>query len=323
MAVNVDALNAAQARGWTTGLVPPPGTPPPLRLEIDDFLLDTELANLYFLAMASYMGEEAARSPFSYFEISGIHGQPNRPWDGQPQSSEWVPNTPNGDARKYSYCAHSSLVFPTWHRAYLAQFEQGLYVHAAAFAPALRAEKVLERFRIPYFDPLLPRQTAGQHQIIYGIPIIFTLPKIRVKRTADGPWAPMDNPLYSYRFSNATRTQMDFSSWGNLRNPSQLTMRAYDFQRDQPNHEVLMRAFDNLYNPSINLSTQAFDNLYRVMTDEKQTWETMSNSGRSADLGMNSLEGFHDNLHVQISWGLPGKVDSSPRGHMSDPDFAA
>jgi tyrosinase len=322
MAVNVESLKAAQARGLTVGLVPAPGTPLPLRLEIDDFIQDTELANLYFLALASYMSEEAAKTPFSYFEISGIHGQPNRSWNRQPPSSDWVPNTPNGDARRYTYCAHSSLVFPTWHRAYLAQFEQGLYVHAAALAPALRAEKVLERFRIPYFDPLLPRQVAGR-QYTYGIPIILTLPRINVKRTADGPWTLMDNPLYSYKFSNADRAQMNFRSWGNLRNPSQFTMRAYDFQRDQPNHEILMRAFDNLYNPNVNLSTQGFDNLYRVMTDERQTWTTMSNSGRSGDLGMNSLEGFHDNLHVQISWGMPFRADRSPRGHMSNPDFAA
>jgi len=189
-------------------------------------------------------------------------------------------------------------------------------------APALRAEKVLDRFRIPYFDPLLPRQTANR-QFIYGIPIILTLPKINVKKTADGPWVPMDNPLYSYKFSNADRAQMNFRNWGNLRNPSQFTMRAYDFQKDQPNHEILIKAFDNLYNPSVNLSTQGFDNLYRVMTDERQTWTTMSNSGRSSDLGMNSLEGFHDNLHVQISWGMPFRADRSPMGHMSNPDFAA
>jgi tyrosinase len=123
MAVNLDALKTAQARGWTTGLVPNPGSPLPLRLEIDDFLQDTELANLYFLALVSYMSEQAAKSPFSYYEIAGIHGQPNRSWNRQPQSSEWVPNGPDRGARRYSYCAHSSLVFPTWHRAYLAQYE--------------------------------------------------------------------------------------------------------------------------------------------------------------------------------------------------------
>ena len=181
---------------------------------------------------------------------------------------------------------------------------------------------MLDRFRIPFFDPLLPRQ-LGNRQYTYGIPIIFTLPRINVKKTAEGPWEPMDNPLYSYKFGDAGRAEMNFSSWGSLRNPSRFTMRAYDFQRDQPNHEILIRAFDNLYNPNLNLSTQGFDNLYRVMMDDRQTWATMSNSARSGDLGMNSLEGFHDNLHVQVSWGMPGRVNQSPRGHMSNPDFAA
>jgi len=150
MAVNLDALKAAQAKGQTAGLIPKPGSPPPLRLEIDDFIQDTELANLYFLAMASYMSEEAAKTPFSYFEISGIHGQPNRSWNRQPQSTEWVANTRNGDARKYSYCAHSSLVFPTWHRAYLAQFE--------VWHPFLLTVSPLNRCTA---RPLCPRRCIG------------------------------------------------------------------------------------------------------------------------------------------------------------------
>lgn len=182
---------------------------------------------------------------------------------------------------------------------------------------------MLERFRIPYFDPLLPRQLANG-RYTYGIPIIMTLPEINVKRTADGPWTPMPNPLYSFRFNDAARRELDFRNWSGLRNPSQQTMRAYDFQRDRPNHQVLMQAFDNLYNPINNLSSPGFDTLYRVMVDERQTWVTMSNSARSNDLGMNSLEGFHDNLHVQLAWGLPGRPNGrAPLGHMSTQAFAA
>jgi len=123
MTANIDAIKASQAKGWTTGVVPPPGSPLPLRLELDDFLQDTELANLYFVAMESFMSDaaSASRDPFSYYEISGIHGQPRRSWNGQQQSPEWSPQ--DGAARRFNYCSHSSLIFPTWHRAYLAQFE--------------------------------------------------------------------------------------------------------------------------------------------------------------------------------------------------------
>ncbi len=41
----------------------------------------------------------------------GIHGRPFVAWDGV-----------NGPYEK-GYCTHSSILFPTWHRPYLALFE--------------------------------------------------------------------------------------------------------------------------------------------------------------------------------------------------------
>ncbi|KAK1962827.1 hypothetical protein LY78DRAFT_557754, partial [Colletotrichum sublineola] len=57
MSVDVSALRSAQARGLTVGVIPK-GVDRPLRLEIDDFLQDTELANLYFLAFEAFMSKE-------------------------------------------------------------------------------------------------------------------------------------------------------------------------------------------------------------------------------------------------------------------------
>jgi len=45
-----------------------------LRLEIDDFLADADIANLYFLALEAFMKDDISSQPFSYYEISGIHG---------------------------------------------------------------------------------------------------------------------------------------------------------------------------------------------------------------------------------------------------------
>lgn len=44
----------------------------------------------------------------------GIHGRPYIPWDAAPQG----PGDSGG-----GYCPHSSNIFPTWHRPYLALFE--------------------------------------------------------------------------------------------------------------------------------------------------------------------------------------------------------
>lgn len=42
----------------------------------------------------------------------GIHGYPDIPWDGV-----------TGEDYIVGYCTHSSVLFPTWHRPYLALFE--------------------------------------------------------------------------------------------------------------------------------------------------------------------------------------------------------
>lgn len=44
---------------------------------------------------------------------SGIHGRPFQSWDDVNGSGN--PNT--------GYCTHGSVLFPTWHRPYLAVYE--------------------------------------------------------------------------------------------------------------------------------------------------------------------------------------------------------
>ncbi|GKT42783.1 tyrosinase [Colletotrichum spaethianum] len=120
MSVDVKALRNAQASGLTVGVIPK-GVNKPLRLEIDDLLQDVELANLYFLALEAFMSKKIFESPFSYYEICGIHGQPWRAWDGV-TSAEFGSTRGNTDPQS-GYCSHGSVVFPTWHRVYVAQFE--------------------------------------------------------------------------------------------------------------------------------------------------------------------------------------------------------
>jgi tyrosinase len=120
MAVDTDKLRADQKRGLVVGVVPTDGSQE-LRLEIDDFLADKDLANLYFLALEAFMSKDIYEDPFSYYEISGIHGMPYRAWD----HVESVSGFSHAEKRHPAagYCAHGSVVFPTWHRVYLAQFE--------------------------------------------------------------------------------------------------------------------------------------------------------------------------------------------------------
>ena len=63
------------------------------------------------------MQKTTQSNTISHFSIGGIHGLPFQQWDGsggtQPvQGSEWG-----------GYCTHGSVLFPTWHRPYVACYE--------------------------------------------------------------------------------------------------------------------------------------------------------------------------------------------------------
>ena len=122
----------------------------------------------------------------------GIHGRPYQPFDGVQASPG---NTQNG------YCAHVSILFPTWHRPYLALYEQVLYRMIQQIALAWPAGAVQDQyvaaaknFRIPYWDwaavppyggSVLPDSIGGSDHM-----------------TIDGPNGQqvIANPLYSYQF---------------------------------------------------------------------------------------------------------------------------
>lgn len=63
------------------------------------------------------MSEKDQGDLLSFFQIGAIHGLPHTPWNGS-----GVKN-----ANSYGgYCAHGNVLFPTWHRPYLALYEVGL-----------------------------------------------------------------------------------------------------------------------------------------------------------------------------------------------------
>ena len=54
--------------------------------------------------------------PVSFFQIGGIHGLPPVRWNcaGEEESASDMFE---------GYCAHSTVLFPTWHRPYVCLFE--------------------------------------------------------------------------------------------------------------------------------------------------------------------------------------------------------
>lgn len=107
------------------------------RLNIQDLQNNhPEQFSLYILALQSMMNVSQGERQ-SWYGIAGIHGQrnPMGPWDGQ--------KSPAGDnGYGYGYCTHSSNIFLTWHRPYVALFEQTLFAHALYIANSFPADRV-------------------------------------------------------------------------------------------------------------------------------------------------------------------------------------
>ncbi|KAF2020511.1 Di-copper centre-containing protein [Aaosphaeria arxii CBS 175.79] len=116
------------------------------RLELRELEKDPTMWNLFIQAMAKFQAMDQA-DKLSYFQVAGIHGAPFGPWDGV-----------DGDGLT-GYCPHASNVFGTWHRPYLALFEQILHDRAVEIANAfprgnIRKEyqTAAEKLRLPYWD---------------------------------------------------------------------------------------------------------------------------------------------------------------------------
>ncbi len=109
-----------------------------VRQEIRQMEQDADLWTLYILALSMLQFTDQS-SPTSYYGLAGsclvaicasyhnardsnsvlvvgIHGMPHHTWGGV----EPVPGSENT-----GYCTHSSVLFPTWHRPYMALYEVG------------------------------------------------------------------------------------------------------------------------------------------------------------------------------------------------------
>lgn len=122
------------------------------RLEIRQLQKNIPQWNLYLLALNQFKGMSQADKS-SYYQIAGIHGRPFVPWD----DVSFTPGQSGG------YCTHEVVLFPTWHRPYLALYEQILYGIVQKIANGMTADKATyvaaaKTFRIPYWDWAAPAQ---------------------------------------------------------------------------------------------------------------------------------------------------------------------
>ena len=126
-------LEEAQQKGIVIGLNEVTGEVRS-RLDVDEFLSQHPRSfNLYLLALTELQNEKLSnKDKMGWFQIagtlqsripsqllilkfqSGIHGLPKKDWDGV---------AGNTLGTKGGYCPHGTILFPTWHRPYLAMME--------------------------------------------------------------------------------------------------------------------------------------------------------------------------------------------------------
>ena len=80
------------------------------RLEIRTLAADKDAWNVFLLAMQRLMKRDPKQDD-SWYAIGGIHGMPFKEWDG----AKSVGGS-GGQPPQIGYCAHSSPLFPAWHR---------------------------------------------------------------------------------------------------------------------------------------------------------------------------------------------------------------
>lgn len=98
------------------GVAGSPTVEVPIRQNIDTWSSDPaneKQVKLFIMALYRFQ-QMTPTDRDSYFQIAGIHGQPNVPWDEPIDKSE---------AEGKGYCTHNNILFPVWHRAYLALYE--------------------------------------------------------------------------------------------------------------------------------------------------------------------------------------------------------
>ncbi|KAI0842135.1 Di-copper centre-containing protein [Hypoxylon sp. FL0890] len=263
----------------------------PLRPDIRDLQKDEDRWNLYILAL-NYMQFTDQDSPFSWYQITGIHGAPASTWGD-------VGSTPGNEHS--GYCTHVSILFPTWHRPYLALYEQILYnivQYIASLYPQdlrVRFQKAAATFRIPYWDwAAVPPDGVSVLPLIVGGSSTINI---------SGPNGvqSISNPLFSYvfrPFNASTFPDFPYNTWHE-------TMRAprpVNSPNATSNNSFVAQALD-IHLPSFQQRLyNLFSNYPNYTTFSNEAWIPSDNNGT-----YDSIESLHDVIHI-VGGGVYGHL---------------
>ncbi|KAI9708383.1 MAG: hypothetical protein M1820_004087 [Bogoriella megaspora] len=275
------------------------------RLEIRQLQQNADQWNLYMLGLQR-MQQANQSDPLSWYQIAGIHGRPYVPWDN-------VQMVQGGNG---GYCTHISTLFLSWHRPYLALFEQVLYSSVTEVANEFPSGAIRQRyteaamsFRIPYWDWAVapPEGNSTMPDSISSPTVTVTAPSNINSSTVS---TQIPNPLYSYAFHPLVPSDFywqdhpQFANWTEtLRWPANLDVNAAS--QDELAVSTIDKNRPNLRDRVYNLMTSATN----YTTFSTEMW-----AANGAISGYDSLESIHDVIH---------QVTGGNLGHMFWLDYSA
>lgn len=268
------------------------------RLEIRDLARNGDQFNLYLQGMQRFQAKDK-NDPLSYYQIAGIHGVPYIGWNN---------NVPKHAA---GYCPHAQTLFGSWHRPFLALYEQAWYANVLDVVnefPAGDRERwrnAAASLRMPFWDSARDPQDGG-----CTVPSVLMQERIEIFHPKTYQTT-IDNPLYQYRWGNSLPSEMGTGAPGN-NNP--YTLR-HPIQGTNP----LRSNNDEFCNDMNNNRSWLRQRVYALFSSGA-TWGAVSSSQigveTSASTGWpDSFESIHDTVH-SIAGGQTG-------GHMWFLDYSS
>ncbi|KAF2093543.1 Di-copper centre-containing protein [Rhizodiscina lignyota] len=276
-----------------------------VRLEIRTLQQDPASWNIYLLALSS-MQNVSQSDLESYYQIARIHGYPSGAYDGV------TGVTPSSPSQYEGYCPHRSVYFGTWHRCYVALFEQILQQHALQAANSFPAGAEKDKYvdaatnlRSAYWD--WTNSSDGGT----AFPTVFTDATVEVTTVQANKIVnvTMPNPLLLYRFhpNPGKFDESYYDQWATtLRSPT-------NYNANTQSQESVSRSTIDEYR------TSQRDRLYKVLTNNTASYNVFGNElwcGDSCGADRDNIESIHDNIHVWVG-------GQNVPGHMTDLGVAA
>lgn len=277
-----------------------------------------KMSNLFLQAMHAMM-ELPPEDHRSYYQIAGIHGLPFVAYrDSVNKSYSLDPSKLHGWA---GYCQHGSVLFPTWHRAYMILIEKTMIDLSKDIASrfenkTVREEyqRVAEQIRFPYWD------WSSELTPEIGVPDMLLKENVDVFIPPNGEVKSILNPLQGFTSPIDVGEPMRCQGCNPYDKPYEVLSLETGFYPylpkgfrtvRQPNRENAQTQVQQLQQ-SVKFFSQANWQTATHAALRAKSWLKFSNHGTDKDgevseersFYYNSLEAVHNAVHLGVGgWG--------------------